>query len=147
MRAYWRESGEPIEADTLRAEGVLYERLPLEASAWQPVLDRLKAERGYVEQDVVALSPQTPGLEELLSKFDGEHLHTDDEARFVLEGEGVFDIRSREDRWMRVIVEPGDLIVVPKERYHRFELTDSRSIRCVRLFTDPAGWVAHYRAS
>ncbi len=145
MRAIWRESGEPIEEESLRAEGVFYERLPLEEAAWQPVLDRLKAVRGYVEQDEVSLSPETPGLDELLAKFDGEHLHTDDEARFVLEGEGVFDIRSRDDRWMRVVVEPGDLIVVPRDRYHRFELTESRAIRCIRLFTDPAGWVAHYR--
>ncbi|MBW1762327.1 MAG: hypothetical protein JRJ24_12010 [Deltaproteobacteria bacterium] len=29
-------------------------------------------------------------------------------------------IRSRDDQWMRVLVESGDLIVVPKDRYHRF---------------------------
>jgi len=43
------------------------------------------------------------------------------------------------------VVEPGDLLVVPANRHHRFLLTDMRSIRCVRLFQDPAGWVAHYR--
>ena len=38
-----------------------------------------------------------------------------------------------------------DLIVVPKDRHHRFFLTDQRSIRCVRLFQDPAGWTPVYR--
>lgn len=146
MKAFWRESGEPIDEATLAAEGVLYRRLPLEEAGWQPALDEIKAERGYVEQDVVELTPQTPNLQDLLDKFDGEHLHTDDEARFVLAGEGVFDIRSGDDRWMRVVVGPGDLIVVPRDRYHRFELTEQRIIRCVRLFADPAGWVAHYRS-
>jgi len=64
---------------------------------------------------------------------------------FVLEGEGIFDIRSKGDRWMRVKVEAGDLIVVPKERYHRFELTETKTIRCVRLFQDASGWVPEYR--
>ena len=63
----------------------------------------------------------------------------------MLDGEGVFDIRSSDDRWLRVKVERGDLIVVPAKRYHRFELTDAKSIRCVRLFKDQSGWVPHYR--
>lgn len=63
----------------------------------------------------------------------------------MLEGDGIFDIRSRDDRWMRVVVEVGDLIVVPAKRHHRFLLTDKKDIRCVRLFKDASGWVPHYR--
>ena len=74
-----------------------------------------------------------------------EHLHTDDEVRFVLAGEGIFDIRSADDRWMRVEVEAGDLLVVPANLHHRFFLTDREEIRCVRLFKDSAGWVPVYR--
>ena len=46
---------------------------------------------------------------------------------------------------MRVLVEAGDLIIVPAKRHHRFELTADKTIRCVRLFQDAAGWVPHYR--
>ena len=35
--------------------------------------------------------------------------------------------------------------MVPANLHHRFFLTDSKHIRCVRLFKDAAGWVAHYR--
>lgn len=146
MRARWLQGGDEIEVETLVAQGVVYARLPVDdPEGYQPTLDALRVERGYVTQDEVALSPSTPNLDELCRKFDGEHLHTEDEVRFVLEGEGVFDIRADDERWMRVVVEPGDLIVVPARRYHRFELTESRTIRCLRLFKDPAGWVAHYR--
>lgn len=129
----------------LRQSGVLYRRLELEGEAYRGALDELRRERGYVEQDVIELRPDTEGLEALCAKFADEHLHSDDEVRFVLAGEGIFDIRDHRDRWMRVSVEPGDLIVVPKDRYHRFFLTESKQIRCVRLFQDSTGWVPHYR--
>ena len=34
------------------------------------------------------------------------------EIRFVLDGRGVFDIRDRDDAWVRIEVEKGDLIIV-----------------------------------
>jgi 1,2-dihydroxy-3-keto-5-methylthiopentene dioxygenase len=120
--------------------------LSVDPVAYQAPLDALKVERGYMEQDIVALDPSTPNLEAICAKFVDEHTHDDDEVRFVLEGSGIFDIRSRDDRWMRVEVETGDLIIVPKDRCHRFLLTDTKHIRCVRLFKDSSGWVPRYRA-
>ena len=147
MRAEWQADGGPIDGDELVAQGIHYRAVDVRESVYEPVMQALKIEHGYVEQDVVELRPETPGLDGLLAKFDGEHFHEEDEVRFVLEGEGVFDIRSRDDRWMRVVVSRGDLIIVPAGRHHRFELTEARTIRCVRLFKDPSGWVAHYRAA
>ncbi|MEM7154057.1 MAG: cupin domain-containing protein [Myxococcota bacterium] len=135
----------PCTPDDLNAAGVLHERLEVDPVAYQPPLDRLKAERGYVEQDIIELRPDTPKLDDLCAKFAPEHLHTDDEVRYVLEGEGIFDIRSTDDRWMRVTVQQGDLLVVPANIHHRFFLTDRKQIRCVRLFKDSSGWVPHYR--
>ncbi len=125
--------------------GVVAERLPVDPAAFQPPLDQLKAERGYVEQDEIELHPDTPNLDQICAKFVDEHLHTDDEVRYVLEGEGIFDIRSIDDQWMRITVEQGDLLVVPANLHHRFFLTERKHIRCVRLFKDSAGWVPHYR--
>jgi 1,2-dihydroxy-3-keto-5-methylthiopentene dioxygenase len=148
MRLQWLDEPErPITSEELDRAGVLHERLDVEPTNYQPTLDRIKGERGYVEQDIIELWPNTPDLESLLEKFVEEHLHTDDEVRFVLEGEGIFDIRSADDRWMRIVVERGDLLAVPANRYHRFSLTDRRHIRCVRLFKDRSGWVPHYRVA
>jgi 1,2-dihydroxy-3-keto-5-methylthiopentene dioxygenase len=148
MKANWLEGdrlADPINPETLGAEGVLYRELPLDPPGYQPTLDSLRNEAGYIEQDQVELAPDTPKLDEICAKFVDEHLHDDDEVRFVLEGAGVFDIRSSDDRWMRVEVDAGDLIVVPAGRYHRFFLTDAKHIRCVRLFKDSSGWVPRYR--
>ncbi len=147
MQAHDIETGAPLSKLELEKHGVFYRALPLDADAYQPQLDRLKEEHGYIVQDEIDLRPDTPNLEQLCKKFDAEHLHDEDEVRFVLEGEGIFDIRGTDDRWMRVKVERGDLIVVPAERYHRFELTDAKTMRCVRLFQDESGWVPRYRSA
>jgi 1,2-dihydroxy-3-keto-5-methylthiopentene dioxygenase len=143
MRLTWLETGTDAPASELERVGVLSERLPL--GDYQGALDRLKAARGYVAQDEVELRPHTPNLDGICAKFKDEHLHRDDEVRFVLEGEGIFDIRGADERWLRLEVEPGDLIVVPADLHHRFFLTDRKEIRCVRLFKDAAGWVPEYR--
>ena len=145
MKATWLDQGTALSTQELLANDVYYERLAAQPDSYQAPLDQLKGERGYIQQDEVALSPETPNIDAICAKFVDEHLHDDDEVRFVLEGEGIFDIRSRDDRYMRVVVEPGDLIVVPAHRHHRFMLTETQTIRCVRLFKDASGWVPRYR--
>lgn len=131
--------------DQLREFGVLHERLPVEARATE--LERIKRAHGYREEDEVSLSSETPNLEAICAKFDKEHLHTLDEVRFVVEGEGIFDVRDRGDRWVRIFVEAGDLIIIPANMYHRFLLTPSKKIRCARLFLNHDGWTPLYRES
>lgn len=143
MKVTWLESGKELSARELREQGIHYEKISTEN--YQADLDRIKKNWGYSAQDIVELSPDTPNLETICAKFDKEHLHTDDEVRFVLSGEGYFDIRSQEDNWMHVFVEQGDFILVPANRYHLFYLTDKKHIRCVRLFKENPSWTPIYR--
>ncbi len=145
MRATYRTSNETIDAAVLEKNGVHYRHLGTDPAVFQPVLDELKGKSGYHTQDEVKLSKETANLDVIMKKFDDEHIHDDDEIRFVLTGEGVFDIRAKDERWMRIVVEAGDLIVVPAGVNHRFELTPMTQIHCVRLFKDAAGWVPRYR--
>lgn len=143
MQAYFLDTPqEAIGATKLYSEGIYYAQLPTDERSYQTPLAEICRQRGYTSQDQVHLSPSTPNLDGLLEKFFKEHLHTDEEIRFVLEGEGIFDLRDCEDRWMRVHVAPGDLIIVPPNKYHRFALTDAMLITCKRLFQNTDGWVA-----
>ncbi len=145
MKAIWLETGKDITAEELNAQGVSYRRLPTEEAAYKPPLEKIMGENGYVTMDQVKMWPEMQNFDALCQKFVGEHLHTDDEVRFVLAGSGVFEIRSLDDRWMKVTVEPQDFISVPANRYHRFYLTDEKKIQCVRLFKDQSGWTPLYR--
>jgi 1,2-dihydroxy-3-keto-5-methylthiopentene dioxygenase len=147
MKATWLDDGGEISASTLADNDVFYKHIDTDPVQYRAPVDEVKRTRGYIEEDIIELSPSTPNLDAICAKFLPEHHHDDDEVRFVLEGEGIFDIRSKGDRYMRVFVEKGDLIVVPKDRHHRFMLTEKKAIRCVRLFKDTSGWVPHYRAT
>lgn len=108
-------------------------------------IDALKERAGYQTADVIALSPDTPNLDELLAKFDKEHEHTEDEVRFVVDGRGVFTIHAPDDKVFDVEVHPGDLLVVPAGTWHWFDLCEDKTIKCIRVFTSKEGWVAKYR--
>jgi 1,2-dihydroxy-3-keto-5-methylthiopentene dioxygenase len=113
-------------------------------AAFKPEIDKLKSKGGYATADVVSLYPSTPNLDVVLAKFDKKHLHTEDEVRFCVQGRGVFTLFPETADAIDVELRPGDFISVPAKYHHLFTLCEDRQITCIRLFVDPAGWVAHY---
>jgi 1,2-dihydroxy-3-keto-5-methylthiopentene dioxygenase len=107
-------------------------------------VQQLKDECGFVTADVINVHPDTPGLEQMLSKFNQEHTHSEDEVRFTVDGQGVFHIHPEQGPVVAIHVQRGDLISVPKGTKHWFNLCDDRRIRCIRLFEDMSGWTPHY---
>ncbi|MEQ8785571.1 MAG: cupin domain-containing protein [Pirellulaceae bacterium] len=113
-------------------------------AAYEPEIERLKQQGGFVTADVINVTPETPGLDAMLEKFSKEHTHSEDEVRFTVKGSGVFHIHPENGPVMAIQVESGDLINVPNGTRHWFDLCDDRTIRCIRLFEDPSGWAPHY---
>jgi len=148
MRAY--PLGEPtqaIAAEDLAKRGILSWRCSADETERAALVERIKRDHGYVDHDFVALLPDTPNIDAICAKFDQEHYHTEDEVRFVVEGEGIFDVRDEADQWIRIEVLEGDMIVIPARKYHRFYLTDRKQIRCMRLFANNEGWAPLYRTA
>ncbi|HKC64729.1 MAG TPA: cupin domain-containing protein [Pyrinomonadaceae bacterium] len=150
--------GEAI-AEHLAPYGINYERwlldYPLDADApteeildaYSQQIEQLKAHGGYITADVIDVRPKTPGLEEMLAKFNREHWHDEDEVRFIISGHGLFHIRPEAGSVVSIEVEAGDLIRVPRSTWHWFNLCADRRIRAIRLFQDVAGWTPHYTDS
>ena len=145
MKAQWLDTGQPITAEQLHSQGILYVRLPVDEARHREPLARIMREHGYVDRDQVDMAPDMPNFAELCRKFAIEHYHPGDEVRFILAGAGVWEIRSLDDRFMKVEVGAEDFITVPARRYHRFYLTPENRIQCVRLFKDHSGWEQVYR--
>jgi len=103
----------------------------------------LAARRGYQIWDIITLSDATPNLEELLTKFEDVHTHTEDEIRAITAGKGIFIIKGKDDvGYFNVELEAGDVISVPEHTPHFFTLMDNRQIVAVRLFIEKDGWIA-----
>jgi 1,2-dihydroxy-3-keto-5-methylthiopentene dioxygenase len=115
--------------------------------AYSREIEELKAKGGYVTADVIDVTPQTPGLDAMLAKFDREHWHDEDEVRFTIAGHGLFHINSDVLGVVAIEVEAGDLISVPRGTKHWFNLCADRRIRAIRLFQDMSGWTPHYTNS
>lgn len=115
--------------------------------AYAGPIAELKARGGYVTADVIDVSPDTPGLEAMLAKFNIEHWHDEDEVRYIIAGRGLFHIHPRQGPVVAIEVEAGDLIRVPRGTLHWFDLCGDRRIRAIRLFQDRSGWTPHYTHS
>lgn len=112
--------------------------------AYAPEIERLSERGGFVTADIINVTAETPGLDEMLAKFDKEHTHDEDEVRFTIQGAGIFHIHPDNGPVFSVLVESGDLINVPRGTKHWFTLCSDRQIRCIRLFQDPSGWTPLY---
>lgn len=141
-------------AEALAPIGVRFEQwpsrpLPADAdqdavlAAFAPEVARLKAENGYQAVDVMRVMPDHPDREALRTKFLSEHRHSEDEVRFFVEGEGLFTLRD-EDKVYAVLCTAGDLISVPAGMRHWFDMGAAPGFTVIRMYIDPAGWVANY---
>lgn len=123
------DSCRPVDTEYLSKLGVLYYDCPSIHS-----VNAIAVERSYKHRDEIVVSPEKMGAvyEEKVKMFFSEHLHEDEEIRYILDGEGFFDVRSISDEWVRLHLKKGDLIILPAGIYHRFT-TDSNNVR----FTSP----------
>ena len=92
-------------------------------------MDKLAADQHYKNRDEITISPAAMGevYEEKVKMFFREHLHEDEEIRYILDGSGYFDVRDEGDAWVRIACRKADLIVLPPGIYHRFT-TDAENV-------------------
>jgi 1,2-dihydroxy-3-keto-5-methylthiopentene dioxygenase len=144
--------GDDVPLSKLDALGVLQFKLDPSSSSYDPAedkaLSKIRSERGYTYTDTITLSPdKLPNYEAKILTFFQEHLHTDEEIRYCLEGSGYFDVRDEQDRWIRVKVQQGGMIILPAGMYHRFTLDSSNYGKFMRLFVGEPVWTPYNRAA
>ncbi|HET7065069.1 MAG TPA: acireductone dioxygenase [Rudaea sp.] len=115
-------------------------------AAYRADIDRLMREKGYQAVDVISLTPDHPDRATLRAKFLNEHTHSEDEVRFFVAGQGQFTLHIG-DKVYEVLCERGDLIGVPDNTRHWFDMSERPYFIAIRLFTNKEGWVANFTGS
>ena len=115
-------------------------------AAYRDAVDRLRQRHNFQSVDVISLKPDHPDKDALRAKFLNEHTHSDYEVRFFVDGKGLFYIHAGQCVY-GVLCEKGDLISVPADTTHWFDMGPRPDFKCIRLFTSPAGWVANFTGS
>lgn len=131
------EANQPL-ADDAGQDAVL--------AAYQASIDKLNKRYGFQSQDVVALRPDNPKKDEFRQKFLAEHTHADFEVRFFVDGSGLFYLHINNKVYL-VLCEKGDLISVPANTTHWFDMGSNPNFKCIRLFTTADGWVGNFTGS
>ncbi|MGH9864831.1 MAG: hypothetical protein ACRD4H_05380, partial [Candidatus Acidiferrales bacterium] len=78
--------------------------------AYAAELENYKGAHGFAAYDVVELTPETPGIDEMLRQFRKEHWHDEDEAHLIVAGRGVCNIHPVARPVVMVELEPGDFL-------------------------------------
>lgn len=128
------EASQPIQAGDSEAKVL---------AAYRADIDRLIAADGYQTVDVVSLSADHPQKTAFRQKFLAEHRHSEDEVRFFVDGQGLFSLHLG-GKVYEIRCEKGDLISVPAGTPHWFDMGPNPNFVAIRLFNDPAGWVADF---
>ena len=114
--------------------------------AYKDDIERLISDEGYQRVDVVNMHSTHPQKTELRQKFLSEHTHGEDEVRFFVDGEGLFSLHI-DNRVYEIHCQQGDLISIPANTPHWFDMGPNPEFIAIRLFNNPAGWVANFTGS
>lgn len=117
-------------------------------STYREHVDRVVETEGYIFVDALHMTPtNSPEWTEMAAqarqKFLAEHTHDDDEDRFFARGSGVFYLHV-DGKVYGVLCEAGDLLSVPANTTHWFDMGAKPDYVAVRFFHDDDGWVGNF---
>lgn len=141
-----RTPNKPATLEDLARLGVKTWQLDADAYETDPKLAAVRKVRGYSYSEIITISKdKLPGYEDKIKSFYEEHIHDDEEIRYILDGTGYFDVRDLDDNWIRIKCSKGDMLVLPEGIYHRFTLDKGDYIKAMRLFVGAPVWTPHNR--
>ncbi|KAL9584230.1 MAG: hypothetical protein Q9212_002259 [Teloschistes hypoglaucus] len=142
------DSGTELPLSYLSTLGILYYFFPPWSPSSSSAVEELSSTRDYANRDEITISADAMGAayEAKIQMFFDEHMHEDEEIRYILAGNGFFDVRDADDKWIRIQAGPGDLLVLPAGIYHRFTLDEANFLKAMRLFQNQPKWAALNRS-
>lgn len=120
-------------------------------AAHRDLVDALIAEHGYTLVDVAQLHPSDDEAAQATAaaarlKFLNEHTHDEEEIRFFCQGSGVFYLHVG-GRVLAMLCTAGDLLSVPANTTHWFDMGTKPDFTAIRFFHTDDGWVGSFTGS
>ncbi|GAA2793747.1 cupin [Saccharopolyspora taberi] len=117
-------------------------------AAYRAEVDEVIDREGYIKVDAAVMAPSADPewpakAKAAREKFLSEHTHDDDEDRFFARGAGVFYLHIG-DRVYAMLCEAGDLLSVPANTTHWFDMGVEPDFVAIRFFHDDDGWVGEF---
>ena len=118
-------------------------------AAYSTDLKPFMAQGGYQTADVISINSSTENYEAIRTKFLAEHIHSEDEIRFFVDGQGLFWFNlDNGEPIFNLLCEKGDLISVPEGTKHWFDAGEHNPfVKAIRIFIDTTGWIPSYTDS
>ncbi|KJH50560.1 ARD/ARD' family protein [Dictyocaulus viviparus] len=110
-----------------------------DTTAMKKRLSRVKSEREVNSSDLLTINDSIPDFDEkviVMGKLEEYYEPTTknlDVVALVMDGNCYYDIEPEEDEWIRIHLERGDLIVIPKGVSHRFTVTPQNYVQIQRF--------------
>lgn len=111
--------------------------------AYREPINALMNTHGFKSLDVISMYPDHPQKQVLRDKFLAEHTHDEYEVRFFVDGSALFYLHTG-GQVLGMLCERGDLLSVPANMTHWFDMGPQPSFKAIRLFVTPEGWVANF---
>ncbi|KAM3724020.1 putative inactive acireductone dioxygenase [Dirofilaria immitis] len=105
-----------------------------DTNAMKKRISRIKAERKMSTSDILTLHENMNDFERKLEQFYEPVAKNVDSVFLVMDGSAYYDIEVDEDNWIRINVERGDLIIIPRGHNYRFTLTTENKVVIERFF-------------
>lgn len=109
------------------------------------IVKQIVKERDYKHTDEVRIS-QTSKDDLTLERWFQEHYTEDEQLRLVTDGSCYFDVRSKQDKWIRIQATQGHLIIFPPGLYHRATLDEDDFVALFRGFQEAPRFIPTYRS-
>lgn len=137
------DSGVAVLPEKLLSIGVFYRKIDEPEQLEQIAKQRDYKNRDQISLNLASFNNDLDAYNAKMAQFYKEHYHEDEEIRYILDGEGYFDVRDGEDKWIRAKLNKGDLLILPAGIYHRFTLSSRhKNVTAMRLFKDEPKWEA-----
>jgi len=132
VKAWYLDTMEPVSIEQLELLGI--QAWHIDHNDSESLNNMCKKFHVDKRSQVIISKKETPDM--FLKQLTAEHLHENDELRYVTEGSGYLDVRDSEDRWIRYHMQTEHFSIVPTGIYHRFLLDENVHFKALRLFND-----------